>query len=356
MRVPVNSYLKLSAYTLLLLCPPVVVHGQSADETAQATQAQPETSNQAAAEQGQDQTDLRQTTEPGTLELPENPTREQSQAFLDEMRRLTASKDRVRADDPEVQKLSKLPVEHIDLLLKEMRSGNRFMVYYAFRAMATHDAESYRKIALDGLSEEPDFIYLIARHGWYQDAKEDILAKLKAVDPKDAKFKPIWFQAFLEVAEPEHYPLLHEIALGFYDLGNRLKMLETLPGYDFAKTIDACWEKAKELDKDGKEQTAVTLGFMNDGAVKVTTTLAPYALRTGKIEALDPFVDQINPDRPLVSRRGETLSAKALEARVTVRRYLDFKGTNEEIQTWYRTNRDRLVFNPFTQRYELPQD
>lgn len=340
MKIWMKRYLTLLGCSLLFLGSAAV--GQEAP-AGDATQAQ----RQAAGE------------------LPDNPTRAQCEAFVKEIRRQSMARDGIRATDPQIEKLSQLPVEHIDLLVREMQfggnpsqmlTGGNQILYHANMAVGTYDPESYRKLAIEGLSKEPAFIYLIARHGWYQQAKPAILAKLKAVDPKDAKFAPIWWQAFIEVVEPEHHPLLHEIALGFYDLDNRLQLLETLPGYDFAKTVKACWEKAKQPDENGKEKTAVVLAFMRNGKVKVTDTLRPYAIRAGQIDAFDPLIEQLNPNRKLVTRIGQNLPARALSARLTLRRHLDFNGTNEEIQTWFRTHRDQLVFNPFTQRFELPED
>lgn len=337
------------------MCISAVAEGESSVQAEQATQAQPEAANEPAPAEAEKPLGVRLSDESVPFELPDNASREQSERFIQAIRDISGEA-RFSERDPQIQRLSTVPVEHMDLLLRESQSGNNRMAYYARWAISSHEPESYREMAVNGLSEEPDFIYVIARNGWYQDAKEPILAKLKAVDPKKARFKPIWFQAFVEVVEPEHYPLLHEIILGFYDLDNRLQLLQTLPGYDFKKTIDACWEKAKQPDENGKEQVATVLAFMSDRPQKVTTTLRPYAIRAGHVDALDPIINQLNPKRGLVSRRGEILTSTADYARLTVRRHLAFNGTNQEIQTWFRTHRDQLVFNPLTQRFELPED
>lgn len=357
-----NQYLNLIGFALICQCTQAIALAQSSGEAEQATQVQPEAASEQApapaAEPDPDQQALEEASAKAEkrlkeeteerqkfdeLKLPENPTREQCENFVKEISRLSQLLgEQLRRSNAEVEKLSTLPVEHIDLLLRAMKDrDNNRIAFYAPEAVARYEPESYRELSLNRLAQEPAFIYLVARNGWYQDAKEPILATLKAVDPKVARFDPIWFQAFLEVAEPEHFPLIHEITLSFYDLENRLKLLETLPGYDFAKTIDACWEKAMGHDQNGGEPDA--------GA---TAVLRPYAIRSGKIEALDALIDQIDPNRPI----GRAPLRSAHKVRITLRRHLAFNGTNEEIQAWYRTHRDQLVFNPFTQRFELPEN
>lgn len=325
-----KRYLVLFGCSLLFFCAPVAAQVEPAD---QAAQAQPEAAGV----------------------LPDNPTREQCEVFVNELRTYTTRNVGAELSKLATTRMGSIPVEHIGVLT-QILAENGPRESKVRDVLEQFDPESYRKVVVDGLSQDPSYIFLIALNGWYQDAKEDILAKFKAVDPKVAAFDPIWFQAFLEVIEPEHYPLVHEMVLSLYDLGNRLQLLETLPDYDFAKTVNACWENAKQPDENGKERTAIVLAFMRDRPVKVTDTLRPYAIRTGQIDAFDPLIEQLNPDRGLVSRRGETLTKTALNARLTLRRHLDFNGTNEEIQAWFRTHRDQLVFNPFTQRFELPED
>lgn len=339
----------------MLVRPPMAAQGEPANNDAPAVES--DSIKQALEEaEAKLQEEIKRTQTLNELVLPENPTRAQCESYVKEIRRFSEEDSSISGRDPEIEKLSTLPVEHIDLLMREIGSGVNEIRYHAYMAVSTYEPESYRKLAIDGLASESAFIYLIARHGWYQQAKQDILAKFMAVDPKVAEFDPIWFQAFLEVIEPEHYPLVHEMVLSLYDLDNRLQMLETLPDYDFAKTVNACWEKAKQPDENGKERTAVVLSFMRDGNVKVTDTLRSYAIRAGIVEALDPLIDQIDPNRKLVTGIGQNLPARALSARRTLRRHLDFRGTNEEIQTWFRTHRDQLIFNPITQRFELPED
>lgn len=282
------------------------------------------------------------------LQLPENPTRAQCEAFIAELRVLVAKRDTFNGrNDTAITKLNSIPVEHIKLLVQIAENGNALKTYARY-AIRRYDPESYRKIAIDGLAEDHSFMLLIAENGWYQAAKDTIVARLERTDPF-TDVPMYWFQAFVEVAEPQHHELLHKMALNFNVRSatvvmNRLSLLERLEGYDFVRTAKACWAN-------------ITPALGNTRSSYLKEIISPIVIRNGNIDAMAYAVEKtINPDGGMRNTDFNTKLSNINTADYLVRRHLDFRGTNQEIADWFNANRDELAFDTFTQRFVLPED
>lgn len=345
-----DGYLKLlaCALLLLLLCTPAVAEGESSNEATEATQAQPEAANEPAPVEAEKQPEPTPRDRLTQLELPDNPTREQCAAFIDAIRAIVPGNPR-RESELVTKKLSTIPVKHI-ALLTQIVANNRALIsdqnmyFCAIAAIQTYEPESYRKIAVDGLPENPGLILLIVQHGWYQSAKDPIRAKLEVTDPFTKDLPMIWFQAFVEVAEKQHYEQLHQMALNGRNLRRKLYLLDTLQGYDFAKTVNACWDNVKQIRKDKS--------FRYDDYVVMS-----YAIRNGNIDVLATVIDKLTkPFQGIANMNYYTRGDTAPTPEFLIRRHLDFRGTNQEIVDWFNTNRDSLVFDNATKRFQLLED
>ena len=325
-----------------------------AQATAEQRQADRESANPQAPAQVQDPPKLTPAEQIDKLQLPENPTRAQCEAFIAELRVLVVKRGTFNfRNDTAITKLNSIPVEHISLLVQIVY--NRFAPenfknfgYFARHAIKRYDPESYRKIAIDGLAEDPSFMLLIAENGWYEAAKDTIITRLEKTEPF-TDLPMYWFQAFVEVAEPEHHELLHRMALNFNVSSARtvtakLSLLERLEGYDFAYTANACWAKiAPEL---GKTRSSY-----------LKEIISPIVIRSGNIDAMAYAVEQtINPDGGMRNTDFNTHLSNINTPDYLIRRHLDFRGTHQEIADWFNANREKLVFDRFTQRFVIPED
>lgn len=343
MRTVVNQFVKLFGCSLLFVYMSAVAEVDAVDGPAQATQAEREVANERTPVEVQDPPELTPAQALAQLELPDNPTRAQCEAFVNQLRGFRSSDVGAKLAKLATKKMGSIPAEHIGVLTQILANNGPREVNVR-QALEQFDPESYRKIVLDGLSKRPNYIFLIAQHGWYQDAKEDILAKLEDTDPFREDVLPIWFQAFVEVAEPEHYERLHEMTLNYRNLKRKLSLLGTLEGYDLARTVNACWDN-------------LTPELRNKGFAYINRDLRPMAIANGSIDALNHAIEElINPFQGIANSQYNSRNSSVITPEFLVRRHLQFRGTHAEIAAWFNANRDELVFDTFEQRFQLLED
>ncbi|MEM9345395.1 MAG: hypothetical protein AAGB26_02135 [Planctomycetota bacterium] len=264
------------------------------------------------------------------IKLPKNPTREQCEAYVAELRKACEGRRSFSSSDPATKKLKQLPPEHYDLLITEM-ANRTSLRYYANYAMREIDPEQLRERFVNSLKDNPNNIGIIVMHGWCEDVRPDIINHMQNAD---GSISPAWFQAAVELDEPSLYPKLHEITTQSRYAGQFITMLEMLPEYDLAHTIDVCWRRARE----GK----LSVSF---------TTFAAKAAEFGNAEALGSLIDQLQSSSSYLSH-ASTFNAR----RTNVLRYIDYRGSNKDIQQWYRANKDKLVFDHLRKRFYIPKD
>ncbi len=264
------------------------------------------------------------------IKLPANPTRQQCEQYLAELREAAKNKRSFSSADPIVGKLRELPDEHYDLLMTEMneRSTLRYFANYALRDV---DPKVMYERFVSTLRENENNIGVIVMNGWTNDVRDVIIEKIQSAD---ASLTPAWFQAAVEIAEPDLYPKLHQITIDSRYATQYLGMLQALPDYDLANTVNACWQRAGE------------------GNIQISqASFAPMAAEMGNIDALGALVAQLNTTVSF-SISSSTYNIR----RINVLRFIEYRGSNQEIQEWYQQNKDKLVFDHLRKRFVLPED
>lgn len=265
------------------------------------------------------------------ITLPEDPTREQCEAYVEALRSASSGANRYSSSDPIVHKLRALPAEHKDLIVMEMvnRTSLRYFCNYAMNDI---EPEAFRQRVIDNLPDNPDLIYLVVMNGWARDAEAVIRKKIDELDPNTDRG---WFQAAVELKDPEMYAKFHEIAINSSRAADMVYQLKTLPDYDLAHTIDVCWER------------------MRDGRLAVnSTSLAPYAAELGNVDALGVLIDRLKNTRIYYT---SSPSAYVNRYRTDVLSRIDFRGSNTEIVQWYEDNKDALAYDHLRQRFVVPE-
>lgn len=344
-----TRYLPLLGCTLLFSAS-VVADDAPSDDTAQAVQAERDAAVDPAPEERQAPPKRTPTEKLDSLELPDNPTRAQCQAFIRAIRVLINQPGSFKVlNDPAAKKLSSIPVEHIEMLVQiiantRAATADRAMYLCATDALTMYEPESLRDAVVNGLAKNPSLILLIVQHGWYQAASDVILAKLENTDPFREDLPPIWLQAFVEVAEPEHYERLHQMTLNYRKLARKLSLLDTLEDYDFARTVKACWDN-------------LTPELKSKGMVYINRDLRPLAIANGNLDAMAHAVEELtNLFQGIANSQYHSRGSNIITPEFLVRRHLDFRGTHAEIVAWFNANRDELIFDTFEQRFLLPED
>jgi ribosomal protein L28 len=264
------------------------------------------------------------------IKLPENPTREQCEAFVAELRKACEGRRSFSSSDPATKKLKEIPPENFDLLVTEM-ANRTSLRYYANYALREIDPEKLRERFVNSIDDNPNNIGIIVMHGWVEDIRPAIIEHINGAD---GSITPAWFQAGVELGEPSLYPKLHEITTQSRYASQFVTMLEMLPDYDLAHTVDVCWRRAK------------------DGKLSVSySTFAPKAAEYGNVDALGSLVDTLRTTSSYLSH-----SSTYNMRRTNVLKYIDFRGSNQDIQEWYKANKDKLVFDDLRKRFVVPED
>lgn len=307
---------------------------KAGDETA-LTEAEKKAAAQKAAEEKKKQQELNEKQRLAKIVLPDNPTREQCEAYIAKLRKHTEGRNSFSSGDDEVDKLKAIPAEHVDLILNEM-TGNSGLRFYSRYAIKDIDVEEHKDKIVARLDQQPNNILFIVHYGWFQAAEPAILSRLENADPT-TEIEPAWFQAFVEVAEPKHHKKLHEIAVNAKQIDDFVPLLETLPDYDLNHTVNAAWNT---IDKHSRDYYAR----------RKRETLAPYAARFGEVEALGILIEQLQ-NAPDYNMRLDRVN----QERLNIARLIDFRGSDKEIEAWYEQNKDKLVFDNFRKKFVVQE-
>lgn len=262
------------------------------------------------------------------ITLPDNPTREQSEAFVEKLRDAAEHVTSYSSSDPIVDKLKQLPGEHYDLLIGEIHNRTKLR-YFANYAMRDIDVEVLRERFVESVDSTEHGIAVIVMHGWVQDVRD---AVIKRMETADGTLSPAWFQAAVELDDPALYPKLHEVTINSRYATQFLSMLQTLPDYDMGHTVDVCWKRHRE----------------NKLSIS-SSTISTLAAEHGNAEALGYLVNQLRYSTSYMSSATSHNSR-----RLKVLRHIDYRGSNTEIMEWYEANKDKLVFDHYRKRFMLP--
>lgn len=292
------------------------------------------------------------------LVLPDNPTPQQTEAYVKEHIRVIQSmrhfpRERNLAKQLDLEKrFAAIPNRDIHLLFEQVAEYTSTQPIAA-RLIEKRDPKDYKDIVIAGLYDHPNNIIAIKQFGWYEDAKEQIHRKLE-----ETKTMPplAWWQAFTEVAEPKHFSKLTDIFLSedFFVTDYQF-YLEIVPGYDMAalvrKNIVAVERKIGEIERGERFGCRVRQrGYLR-------TQIAAGA-KLGDVEMLGRVINALdNPDDPDNKERIWFYSSNRMDIRRHhVTRVIDFKGSNQEISAWYEANGANLAFDNFLKRFIILED
>ena len=287
---------------------------------------------------------------PIELKLPENPTKEQVREYVRPILQAWSRRpDRYSSGEPYYRLLLKVGPENVDVLLEE--AGPLLEAaplpsegyHYSASDLDVHFVEfleqvvtdEHKKMILDLLPDIPQLIDLVRWQGWLPDAKEVLVAKLRAHPdylPSD------WIEAVASFRDPETYEGLKAY---FVNVSGRsptstylirchtYELIHDLPGIDLGDAVAEAWEKAK---REGEWEMVA---------------MAQAAIEFGHIDALEYVVND------LISPRSKLRAYETHDIREVVLRHIDFRGTNEEIRSWFQANKERLVFDPATRKFRV---
>jgi peroxiredoxin/endonuclease III len=247
------------------------------------------------------------------IKLPADPTDEEVRNYIREIRRITKDQNSFSSQDPQVEMLTRIGPEHLDMLIDTFRLNPRrsYHIKYAINRLARAEDKD---LILAALPRLPDLIEAVVDNGWVEEARPILIAKLKA-RPDHLPTK--WVTAVASFKDPETYDDLKNYFIYCWSPSMVYSAIKDLPGIDLTDAVAQAWERAKY----GREfQTAM---------------MAPVAIEFGHLDALEQAVKDIDVDS----------GTRVHNARKLVTRFTDARGSDNEIREWFKKNKDRLTFD-----------
>lgn len=282
------------------------------------------------------------TTQINAIKLPDNPSRKDS---IDYVRALRVKAEQMWEVDgprePLIAKMQAVPAVHVDLVVTEYAMDTRLFVAAKKRLVALNlDDQTLKQRIIENLSTNPDAIGLVVRNGWCESVKPVIVDKvLKA----EGELDKAWFNAAVEIKEPKLYPKLHELTVNAKQPLELLEMLQALPDYDLTNTIDRIWRLERRTNR-------TQIGDQVSEPNRFTKyELARIATQQGSIDALGWLIDRLPDAYDFSNAYPDAVNT----GRLRVIPYIDYRGDNQQIKAWYKSNRDKLVFDNFSGRYTV---
>lgn len=288
--------------------------------------------------------------------LPDNPNREQTQAYIAEVVQLTKrlrdrGLDYTRLQEfmSSIRKFDAVPDQHIDLLITNL---NQWIVKADIAdSIGRRDPKVIKPIILAGLDEHPNNIIAIRYFGWYEDAREPIMRKFKELESLYAvPMDNAWLHAFTHLAQPKHYPKIKQLFVSSSRRSQQVLMLETMPGYDILGTIRDCVAATEKDIADGEN----TRDYLSQHHRELERLLV-IAARSGDVDSLGKLIDRLNDPQHTAPFRCYLLG-DIDQLRDNVTQFITFKGSNKEIAEWFKANRTKLVFDSFKKRFVITDE
>ena len=257
------------------------------------------------------------------ITLPAQPDKQQLRQYIAEVCSTSDLSGGWSSEDAQIGMLKKVGAENASLLVEsiETHKGNPYLIY-AFLAVAD---DRSKKAVLDRLSVHRELAEVVHARGWEKDARLDLIEGLK----NEPHYLPIdWIRAVAKLNDPSTYGLLRRYFVHGMNKTWTYKAIQNLPIENLESAVTEVWEANRE--NTGEDRNSMALIAAENGHMDALKILA---------ESLDSAGYQSN--------------RFAIEARKVFSHLTGFKGTRSEAASWFKTNRDRLKFDPATKKFVI---
>lgn len=261
--------------------------------------------------------------------LPEDADKAQVEEYVARILRAARAHRRTfGTTDPEVELLRRVGPSHVDVLIEPLvyvpaLDGDSYLVE-ALKAVA---GEEHKGTILEALPSAWELVEVVIEREWIEEATPILLQVLADRDSWRLRTLPVeWIEAVACLARPESYEHLRAY---FHYGDNRYhtwRAIRHLPGLDLKSNVDVLWPWARDRER----------GWTR-------TTVAAVAAHYGHMDALALLFEE--PDQ-----------FPQWDVIESVTPYRGPRSQVERAKEWFRTNRDRLVFDPEKDRYRLADE
>ncbi len=251
------------------------------------------------------------------IKLPKNPTREQTEKYIEKIVYLSQKQNRFSQSDPQVSMLCKVDSKNVDLLITY---ANNFYVQYALSRIVT---EKDKKKILEALKVYSQLISCVVKNNWIKDAKETIFERLKYSGRGYLSHE--WINAAVELASPKEYDILKKYFVYCTNPDMTYRALSQLEDFDMKKAVDEAWKYQKRGTQPWakKQMAMIAARYGHKDALE-------YLINVYRIETNQHFKGQIQAS--LYQLTGKTLSPG-------------------KMAKWYKENESKLEFDQENEEY-----
>jgi len=256
--------------------------------------------------------------------LPEKPTDGQILSYIAAIKAASAGQNSFSTNQPQVALYRKIGPGHLKLLLPEISQSASN--YHLLCALPDLVGPADKEFALATLPEVPNLLIPVLKNGWGKEIKKDafaILAGSRTFSIQSQK------KEILELVENDEDR--KQLIQAFIVQPNLLFLyddLSKMPGVDATELINQAWESQRF---NSQNWTLQQLGLQ--------------AARRGNIEALGFLINKFCTRTPNDYFSDDIIIYLALATGQPLQA--------EKLQNWYSENRDKLVFDPTTKRYQV---
>ena len=256
--------------------------------------------------------------------LPEKPTDAQILSYIAAIKNASAGQNNFSPDQPQVALYRKIGPGHLKLLLAEIPGSPRN--YHLLYALNDLVGAADKEAALDALPAVPDLIVPVLKNGWAKENKKKVFAVLA-----DGGVYNLFEQrkAILALAETdEDRKLLMDAFVRNAYLNVIFDDLSRLPGVNPAELANRAWEQQRFSNNDFQRSQIAMLAAKNGNVDALG-----YLINKFSTKARDGYLDDNIPIFIAIAT-GQPLQP-------------------DKLLNWYNENRDKVVFDPATKRYQV---
>ncbi len=257
------------------------------------------------------------------IRLPVDADKAQVREYIQRILAVSRNQRTYLRNDPQVGKLTAVGASNAELLV-EATDDNVPLGEYPAWALENVATEEHKALILENLRRKHRLATVVLAKGWQREAREILVEGLRGYT---GYMPDEWLRALAALRDPTTYEVLTDYLVRGWNRFSTYQILVGLPGLNLDRPLQQAWEQSR-----GAGTNAWELGY-----------LAAPVLATGYLPALEYAVETLE-DNAGVPTTG-------YNARNLVLRYTEASGSNDELRSWFKSNRRKLRFDPERRKF-----
>ena len=258
------------------------------------------------------------------IKFPKEITAESIDKYVFSILEISKSQDSWSPKDPQVDLLSQIGEEYIEILFKYSTYFESWLRFYSLNAINVMATEKSRKYFPIYLKKSPRLVITINKNGWQNDVR---IILLEGIKNKWKNLPHEWVESVVSFKDPSTY---EELAVYYIEGGYKYSIyerLKDLPDFPLEEATIKAWKNAKYSDSWQSRM------------------LSTIAVQYGQADALEYIVNLLkNSSKKALFQEHIVAFINVTNAKVK---------TKQEVITWYDLHKEQLSFNKKSMKFEV---